>query len=48
MTPEPLTDSDFESLGNVLKRFGGREHLIDQVCAGDNSPRERVNIVVQS
>jgi uncharacterized protein len=24
MTPEPLTDSDFESLGNVLKRFGGK------------------------
>ena len=24
MTPEPLTNSDFESLGNVLKRFGGK------------------------
>jgi uncharacterized protein len=24
MTPEPLTDSDFESLGDMLKRFGGK------------------------
>ena len=24
MTPEPLTDSEFDSLGDVLKRFGGK------------------------
>jgi uncharacterized protein len=27
MTPEPLTDPDFETLGNVLNRFGGRQAM---------------------
>ena len=27
MTPEPLTDSDFESLGNVLNRFAGKDAM---------------------
>ncbi len=27
MTPEPLNDSDFESLANVLQRFGGKQAM---------------------
>jgi uncharacterized protein len=27
MTPEPLNDSEFDSLGDVLKRFGGKEAM---------------------
>jgi uncharacterized protein len=32
MTPEPLNDSDFESLANVLQRFGGKRAMdVEQV-----------------
>jgi uncharacterized protein len=27
MTPEPLNDSEFDSLGDVLKRFGGKQAM---------------------